>query len=93
MQEAIYNAQLNDPTLGLVVKSTFGKYKEDKFNEYPAYSLRFLDMDKATAALAYRASERKTTKKATTQTISAFFMPVKPVPKRSASDMTSSDNE
>ena len=92
-QEAIYNAQLNDPTLGLVVKSAFGKKKEDKFNEYPAYSLRFLDMDKVTAALAYCASERKTTKKATTQKISAFFMPVKPAPKRSASDMTSSDNE
>jgi hypothetical protein len=87
VQEAIYNAQLNDPTLGLVVK------KEDKFNEHPAYSLRFLDMDKVTAALAYCASERKTTKKATTQKISAFLMPVKPDPKRSASDMTSSDNE
>ena len=35
VQEAIYNAQLNDPTLGLVVKSAFGKKKEDKFNEYP----------------------------------------------------------
>jgi hypothetical protein len=93
LTKAIYNAQLNDPILGLVVKSAFGFFKEDKFNKYPAYSLRFLDMDKATAVLAYYASERKTTKKATTQTISAFFMPVKPAPKRSASDMTSSDNE
>ena len=91
--EAIYNPQLNDPTLGLVVKSAFGKNKEDEFNEYPAYSLRFLDMEKATAARAYCASERKTTKKATTQKISSFFMPVKPAPKRSTSDMTSLDNE
>jgi hypothetical protein len=77
----------------LVLKSSFGRYKEDRFNKYPAYSLRFLNMDKATAALAYFASERKMTKKATTQKISAFFMPVKPAPKRSASDITSSDNE
>jgi hypothetical protein len=92
LQGAIYNAH-NDPTLGLVVKSAFGFFKEDKFNKYPAYSLRFLDMDKATAALTYFASERKTTRKATTQTISPFFMPVKPAPKRSISDMTSLDNK
>ncbi len=80
--------------MGLVVKSSFGRYKEDRFNEYPAYSLRLLDMDKATATRSYFASERKMMKKiCTTQKIAAFFMPVKPAPKRSASDMTSSDNE
>ncbi len=49
--------------MGLVVKSSIGRYKEVRFNEYPAYSLRLLNMDKATAARAYFASERKTTKK------------------------------
>ena len=77
VQEAIYNVQLNDPTLGLVCTSSFVFFNEDRFNEYPAYSLRFLDMDKATAArayrasemTAYRASEMKTTKKASTKKI------------------------
>ena len=93
LSEVIYNSQLKDPTLGFVCKSSFGKIKEDRFNKYAAYSLRILDMDKATATHAYLASKRKTTKKATTQEITGCFMPVKPNPKRSASDITSSDDE
>jgi hypothetical protein len=82
--------------LGLVREASRGHHGADRLNEYPAFSLKFLDMDRATAACAYNATEKKSsrklskaTKKATTPSILDYF---KPANKRKASEMTESDS-
>ena len=92
----IFNAQLANPTLGLVRKASMGGKGADRLIEYPAFSLKFLDMDRAAAASAYNAAERKSsqksskaTKKAPAPSILDHFKPAAPAAERKSSQKSS----
>jgi hypothetical protein len=94
----IFNAQLANPTFGLVREASRDYHSADRFIEFPAFSLKFLDMDRAAAACEYNATEKKSsrksskaTKKAPTYSILDHFKPA--APKRNASKMTESDSD
>jgi hypothetical protein len=96
--DQIFNAQLANPTLGLVREASKGYHGADRLIEYPAFSLKFLDMDRAAAACACNAGEKKSsqksskaTKKAPAPSILDHFKPA--APKRNASEMTESDSD
>jgi hypothetical protein len=92
----ILNAQLANPTLGLVREASRGYHGADRLIEYPAFSLKFLDMDRAAAAVAHRAAERKSsqksskaTKKAPAPSILDHFKPADPAAEKKSSQKSS----
>ncbi len=64
----IFNAQLANPTLGLVREASRGYHGAERLIEFPAFSLKFLDMDRAAAACAYNATEKKSSRKSSKAT-------------------------
>jgi len=92
----ILDAQLANPTLGLVREASRGYHGADRLIEYPAFSLKFLDMDRAAAACECNASEKKNTqksskatKKAPAPSILDHFKPADPAAERKSSQKSS----
>jgi hypothetical protein len=94
--EQIFNAQLANPTLGLVREASKGYHGAYRLIEYPAFSLKFLDMDRAAAACAYNAAVKKSsqksskaTKKAPAPSMLDHFKPAAPATEKKSSQKSS----
>jgi hypothetical protein len=94
--DQIFNEQLANPTLGLVREASKGYHGADRLIEYPAFSLKFLDMDRAAAACACNAGEKKSsqksskaTKKAPAPSILDHFKPAAPATEKKSSQKSS----